>query len=193
MLGAGVKISYNKTTSEKGFNVAEEKTNFDYKTDSDQKSLIGGDSISWTASEYIEHSREASWYVGLTIGTLVLSGLMYLLTRELFATAIIIILGIIVASVAHRKPRKLDYQITSQGLNIGDKSYSYKEFRSFALVEEGPLSCLMFIPLKRFAAPLTMYLEKDDEQNIVSLIGEHIPMEQRSPDRIDTLSRRLRF
>jgi uncharacterized membrane protein YobD (UPF0266 family) len=172
-----------------------ESTNFDYKPDDNAKtsSAAGSDTISWTASEYIEHTRGSSWYAGLAVGTIVLSIIVYFLTKDRFATAIIVVLGIIVGSVAHRKPRQVEYQLTNRGVYVGEKFYAYKEFKSFSLTEEGPLRSLMLIPLRRFAAPVTMYLEREDEESVISLMGEHIPMEERSPDRIDSLSRRLRF
>jgi len=173
--------------------MAEEKPDFDYKPDSQAVPAKGAGSINWTASEYIEHYRGNSWYMLLIIGTVLLAGAIYLLTKDIFAGIVIVALGVIVASVAHRKPRQIDYKLNGRGLSIGDKTYSYNEFRSFAIVRDGPLSNLMLIPLKRFTAPISMFFEPEDEENIVGLLGEHLPMEQRAPDKIDTLSRKLRF
>jgi hypothetical protein len=170
-----------------------EEINFDYKSGSEPSGGEGVEHISWTASEYIEHKRGSGWYFILTIGTFGLAAIIYGLTRDLFAVVITVILGAIVASVAHRKPRQLTYELTRQGINVGEKHYSYREFKSFAIVQEGPLSSLVLIPLKRFAAALTIFFEKNDEANITAVLGEHLPMEQRSPDKVDTLSRRLRF
>lgn len=169
--------------------------NFDYKAGrhSPASPTDSPAVISWTASEYIEHYRGASWYVALVVGTLVLAALIYFLTKDLFAGVITMVLGIIVASVAHRKPRKIEYELTSEGLKAGDKYHYFSEFRSFALIYEGQLGSLMLIPLKKFAAPISIYIENDDEGSIVTLLGEHLPMEKRTADKVDTLSRRLRF
>jgi hypothetical protein len=104
-----------------------------------------------------------------------------------------LILGGIVGSVAHHQPQNVTYQLTSKGLAAGEKEYLYSQFRSFAVVHEGQLNSLVFIPLKRFAPPVSVFFLSEDEQPIVALVGEHLPMEQRSPDKIDTLTRRLRF
>lgn len=175
--------------------MSEGDKNFDYKAGRHTPASPSDspDVISWTASEYIEHYRGTSWYLALIAGTVVLALAIYLLTKDLFAVIITVVLGIIVASVAHRKPRKVTYELSSLGLKAGEKEHYFNEFRSFALIREGQLTSLMLIPLKKFAAPISMYIENDDEENITTLLGEHLPMEERSADKVDTLSRRLRF
>src|SRR5206468_173745 len=122
-----------------------------------------------------------------------LTGVIYLLTKDLFGAFITLILGAIVASVAHHQPQNITYQLTLRGLKAGEKEYSYSQFRSFAIVREGQLNSLMFIPLKRLMPPVSVFFLAEDEQPIVALVGEHLPMEQRQPDKIDTITRRLRF
>jgi hypothetical protein len=174
--------------------MAEEKPTFEYKSDSEEAvKPTANASISWSASEYIHHQRGAPWYIGLIGLTIGLAVVLYLLTKDLFGAIITLILGGIVGSVAHHQPQNVTYQLTSKGLAAGEKEYLYSQFRSFAVVHEGQLNSLVFIPLKRFAPPVSVFFLSEDEQPIVALVGEHLPMEQRSPDKIDTLTRRLRF
>jgi hypothetical protein len=174
--------------------MAEEKSTFDYKSDSEETVRpTANATISWNASEYIHHQRGASWYMGLIGLTVGLAVILYFLTRDLFGAIITLILGGIVASVAHRQPENITYQLTSGGLKAGQKEYPFNQFRSFAVVREGQLNSLVFIPLKRFVPPVSVYFAAEDEQPIVALVGEHLPMEQRQADRIDTITRRLRF
>ena len=170
-----------------------DKANFDYKSDADKEPSSSTKSISWTASEFIEHSRGKSWYLLLIIGTFILAGLVYVLTKDMFGAIVIVALGTIVASIAHRKPRQVEYHLSGRGIAIGGQDYLYKEFRSFAIVRDGALTSLVLVPLKKFAAPISIFFEPDDEQTIVSVLGNHLPLEQRSADRIDSLSRKLRF
>jgi hypothetical protein len=83
--------------------------------------------------------------------------------------------------------------LDSHGLKAGAKEYSFSQFRSFAVVHEGQLNSLVFVPLKKFVPPVSVFFLAEDEQPIVALVGEHLPMEQRQPDKIDTITRRLRF
>jgi len=149
--------------------------------------------VSWTASEYIDHSRGASWYLLLIIISIALAAGIYFLIHDVFAAIVILILGFIVAVAAQRKPDQVDYELDNTGLKAGNKEYPYSHFRSFAIMHEGQLSSLVFMPLKRFVPPLSIYFDEDEEDAITSIVGEHLPMEQRSPDRIDSLTRRLRF
>jgi hypothetical protein len=174
--------------------MAEEKPTFEYKTDSEEPMKpTAKASISWSASEYIHHQRGGSWYLGLITLTVILAALLYFLTKDIFGAIITLVLGAIVASVAHRQPENINYELNSRGLRAGEKEYTYSQFRSFAVVREGQLNSLMFIPLKKFMPPVSAFFQAEDEQPIVALVGEHLPMEQRSPDKIDTLTRRLRF
>ena len=173
--------------------MSEDKASFDYKSDSDAESSNSRESISWTASEFIEHNRGKTWYLLLVVSTFGLAVLVYFLTKDMFGALIIVVLGMIVASIAHRKPRQIGYGLSSRGIVIGDKNYSYKEFKSFAIVRDGALTSLVLVPLKKFAAPISVFFDPDDEKKIISILGDHLPLEQRSADHIDSLSRKLRF
>jgi hypothetical protein len=175
--------------------MAELKTDFDYKPDESGASAEedSGQTISWSASEYIEHQRGGSWYLLLIIGTAALSAILYLWTKDYFATGSIIIVGVVLGSVARWKPKQIDYELSSSGLQAGEKFYPLNQFKTFSIVHEGQLSSLVLNPLKRFMPPVSVFFDVNDEEKIMDVIGDHLPMEKGSTDRIDRLSRRLRF
>lgn len=174
--------------------MAEPEEQFDYKPDeTTENAPKAGASITWTASEYIDHARGASWYVGLLALSVLLAVVIYLIGHDLFATITILVLGVIVAVAAQRKPKQATYELNSQGIVIGEKSYPYAAFHSFSIMRENHLNSLVLTPLKRFMPPVSAYFDADDEEEITSIIGEHLPFEQKTPDRIDALTRRLRF
>jgi len=149
--------------------------------------------ISWTASEYIDHSRGANWYLALTGGTIILSALVYLITKDYFATGVILVLGIIIGVFSRQKPKQITYELSSSGLKAGEKTYPFSLFKSFALIHEGVVSSINLIPIKRFMPPLSIYFDPSDEQKIVSLLGNFLPLEEGGLDAIERLARRLRF
>ena len=149
--------------------------------------------VSWTASEYIDHSRGASWYLGLIVGTAILSAVIFFLTRDYFAVGVVAVLGVIVGVFATRKPRQVTYEISSSGLRVGEKSFPYSHFKSFAIIREGNLSSVNLLPLKKLMSPISAYFAPDDEERIVNALGEHLPYEERKMDHIDKLSSKLRF
>lgn len=152
-----------------------------------------GTSVSWTASEYIDHSRGADWYLGLVAGTVVLAAAVYFVTKDYFAGGVIAAVGIIVGVFSTHKPRQIQYELASTGLRVGDKSYPLSLFKSFALIREGALSSVNLVPIKRFMPPLSIYFDPSDEQKIVTILGEHLPLAEGGLDAVERLSRRLRL
>jgi len=150
-------------------------------------------SVSWQAAEFIEHPHPSSWYATLAIGTFLLSALVYLVTKDLFATGTIIVVGVIVGVFAGHKPEVIQYEVTESGISVNGKNYPYGAFKSFAVLHEGSLNSVNLFPLKRFMPPVSAYFEPKDEDKIVDALGNYLPYEERKMDVIDRLSRRLRL
>jgi len=150
--------------------------------------------FSWEASEFIEHPHGTGWYMMLVISTLLLSAIVYFVSsRDIAAAIIIVFLGIAVGLFAKRKPAVAKYEITSSGLKVNEKLYRYGDYKSFAMIDEGALSSVNLIPLKRFLPPVSAYFEDKDEKEITDALGDHLPYEPRKLDMVERLSRRLRL
>ena len=149
--------------------------------------------ITWTASEFMDHTKSASWYLGLFLVAIIAAAGFYALFRDLITTVVILIAAAALGFYASRKPRQLEYQLDSSGLSIADKHFLYSSFRSFSLVDEGPFGSIAFLPMKRFGLLITVYFAPQDEERIVNLIGKHLPLEPRSQDAIDKFMTRIRF
>lgn len=150
-------------------------------------------SVSWEAPEFIDHQRGSGWYLALFVITLALAAGVYLLAKDTFATVIIVLLGIIVGVFATQKPSQAKYEISSDGLNINGKSYSFGNYKSFAIINEGKLSSVNLFPIKRLMPPLSAYFEPKDEKKITGILGDYLPYEDRQLDAVERLARRLRL
>jgi hypothetical protein len=150
-------------------------------------------SIAWQAAEFIEHQHSSGWYAALIGGAAALAALVYLATKDIFATGTIVVVGVIVGVFAGHKPKQIQYEITESGLGVNGKNYPYNAFKSFTVLREGNLSSVNLIPLKRFMPPVSAYFEPKDEPKITEALGNHLPYENRKMDGIDRLSRRLRL
>ena len=148
--------------------------------------------LSWTASEFIEHKKNATWYASLFAITLVLAALAYFIA-DIVAGVMIMIAALLFGITANRKPRELTYIISNSGLTVGKKKFSYNSFKSFSIVQEGGVQSIWFMPSKRFDPGLSIYFAPQDGQKIVDLLGTLIPYEQKKLDPIDKLMHRLRF
>ena len=150
--------------------------------------------LSWEASEYIDHEKSGGWYVLLFIGAVVAAVGVYVLTRgDWFATGIVSIAAVLFGIVAARRPRTLKYEISSQGIGIGDKHYAFSEFKTFSLITDTALHSIQLLPLKRFMPPLSMYFPPTEEENVVQTLGNYLPYENRGHDAFDRLMGRIRF
>jgi hypothetical protein len=154
---------------------------------------VDADGISWTASEFVEHDKSFDWYLALAVVAVLVTALLYFLFRDIMTAATPLVAALALGFYGRRRPRQLHYQLDSQGLAIDQKYLPYNLFRSFAIMDEGPFVSLVFLPLKRFGFLTTIYLDPKDEEQIIDLVSQHLPLEPREHDPIDRLMKRIRF
>jgi hypothetical protein len=180
----------------------EEKTNWDYKSNGDSDIADSPDNkqetskeenVSWSAKEFIEHDRSSSWYVVLVFGAVVLAVVIYFITKDNFAVAATVAVGIIAAVYAGHKPKELDYELTNKSIRVGERTYSYGMFKSFSVAREGEHTSIVLEPVKRFIPPMTLYFPPDEEKRVTNSVGNHLPMQEHQPNITERLSHRFRF
>jgi hypothetical protein len=152
-----------------------------------------GEAIAWSASEFIAHDKTALWYLVLGGGGLVLMGLVYLFSRDIFATVVVAFVVALFWAGAVRQPREMHYALDTQGLAVNNRHYAYGNFRSFAIAEEGPLRSINFMPMKRFMPLMSVYYDPADEPRITEVLADHLPREAHKLDAVERLMRRIRF
>jgi len=172
----------------------EESASF-FTPDSAQPAPVeaSGEPIIWTASEFVAHQKSLGWYALLGLGTVVIAGVIFLLTKDTISTSVIIIAGIVLGVYGARQPRQIEYQVDARGVRVDQKYYEYDTFRSFSIVPEGAFSSIIFTPLKRFASFKTIYYAPEDEAKIVALLDSRLPLQEYSHDIVDQLMRHIRF
>jgi hypothetical protein len=149
--------------------------------------------VTWTASEFVAHQKDASWHLTLIAGVLILCGFTYIFTKDVISVITIFVVGILFAVLANKKPRELPYMIDTQGITIGDKFYPYALFKSFAINQEGAIAYINLMPLKRFMPERAIYYPPEDEAEILSILADYLPHDQRKEQGVDRLMKRLRF
>jgi hypothetical protein len=151
------------------------------------------DQLSWTASEFIAHEKSAGWYSLLALAALAVAALIYWLTRDKISTGVVIFAAIALGIFAAHKPKTQQYALSQDGLHVGQKLYGFQGFKSFSVGEEGAIASIVFMPLKRFMPPLTIYVAPDIEDQVVNFLADYLPFEQHKTDAVDNLLRRIRF
>ncbi len=149
--------------------------------------------VTWTASEFLAHPKNISWFIALGLVTAVLCIGVYTLTRDKITTGMLIIISLAFGALATRQPRVLKYMIDDQGISVGDKFYPYGLFKSFSIMEEGAVNSIYLMPLKRFMPALTMYYPPNEEQKVMNVLDKYLPREFRKHDPIDRLMSKIHF
>ena len=163
------------------------------KQDDIVEAIPSGPEVSWSASEFIAHSKTFGWYAILFLSAIGLAAVVYLLTRDVITAGVIVFAALLFGIMAARKPRELPYKVSSDGLHIGEKFYSYDTFKSFSVVQEEGIESIWFMPLKRFMPGLSIYFAPNDGQKIVDVLSNYLPFEAKELDLVDRFMHRIRF
>ncbi|GAC1387303.1 MAG: hypothetical protein NVS1B7_1820 [Candidatus Saccharimonadales bacterium] len=160
---------------------------------SDAPDLEYEDSYSWTASEFIAHNKTMAWFIVLAIVIATVSGVVFLITKDIVAAVTMGILGIAFGFYAARPPRILNYRINKFGINIGEKFFPYERFKFYSLIEDDKVWSIILSPMQRFMPIITIYFEDNAQEKIVNLLSDHLPYEEAKLDTIDIIMHKLRF
>lgn len=149
--------------------------------------------VSWSASEFIAHEKNITWYVILAIVTIVVSAVVYLLTKDKISTGMIILVGVIFGVYAARKPRLLNYKLDNFGLTVQSKLFNYDSFKSFSIAENSVIPNIILMPLKRFMPSLSIYLDPTSEEEVIKLLSEHLAQDIHRQDIVERFMLHIRF
>lgn len=149
--------------------------------------------VSWTASEFIAHNKGIGWYIGLAVFTVAIDILLFVWTHDILTMVVLPVFAVLFGIIAARKPRVMEYKLNAAGLSIGEKFYSFADFKSFSIQDDGAFSSITFLPVKRFMPPVSIFYEPKDEERVLQVLAQYLPMEHREHDVADRLARRIRF
>lgn len=151
------------------------------------------ETVSWTASEYVSHDKNAGWYTLVVVTSVVVAAVVFLLTKDYVSPVVVVVLGVAFAAFGARKPQVLEYAIDNTGVRIGQKHYPYELYRTFSVIEEDAVRSILLMPMQRFNLPISLYYDPADEVRIIEALGAHLPHEDRKPAAVDNFMRRIRF
>lgn len=159
----------------------------------DPAPTLPAESISWSASEFVQHEKPGSWYVYMSVAALILAAGIYFATKEIFSVVVIILIAAAFGVFGAVKPKVLEYAVGPSGIQVGNKHFNYEEFRSFAVLVEGALPGIQLLPHKRLALAITMYCEPKNADKIIEIIGLYLPFEHRDRDLMDKFASKIHF
>jgi hypothetical protein len=170
--------------------------NNDFFVDDQSTPLQGMPNIEelhWTASEFIHHQKPTTWYIGAVMVSLLFAVGLFVASGDVIGPIAIIVMGILFAVGASRRPRTVDYSIGPDGVIVGKRRYRFNDFQSFTVLNEDQIESFALLPVGRFSQVVSIYFSPDDGQKIFDLLSEHVPFEQRERDRVDKFLHKIRF
>jgi hypothetical protein len=150
--------------------------------------------VTWTAQEYVHIDKGIGWFVLFAVVVLALVAVDIFFLKSWSFMALVIVMAIAIIVYIRRPPRVLTYALSPvQGLYVGERLYTYNEFRTFGLIRDGEHYSIMLIPRKRFAAGVSVYFPEDAGERIVDILNQHLPISELKLDAVDILIRKLRL
>ncbi len=150
--------------------------------------------VNWVAQEYIHLEKGGLWYVLFVVVVLGLLALDIFLLRSYTFSALVVVMAVALVIYSRRPPRTLQYALSlKHGLYIGEKLYSFNDFKAFGLLQDGDHHSIMLIPIKRFAPGVSVYFPEEAGEKIVDILGNRLPMRPLKLDLVDLLVRQLRL
>ncbi len=149
-------------------------------------------SVSWQAEEYITHTHDIWWYVGLFIVAAILISIS--IWQGWWSFTLLIVLSIIAILVSNLKPpRKISYTLDSAGLTENKTLHKFEEFRAFGISKEKSHYFAVLLPKKKLNLSVKVYFPEGSGEAIVDLLGARLPMEEIKPDFLDKIVNFLRI
>lgn len=147
----------------------------------------------WSTADLAAPKRSSSWYLVFFVGLIVIAAAIYLLTKDIFATSAIVIVGGIFGVFGTRKPKAVSYAVDSQGILIGQKYYQFSQFRSFSVMHDNFGPGIALLPLARYMPMITVRFDGSRTEEIVNILAERLPMSEHEPDTLDKIAHTFRF
>jgi hypothetical protein len=147
----------------------------------------------WTSEDVFSINKTASWYIILAVVTIVFSGLVYLFTKDAMTAGVIFGCGILVAIYGAKKPKAIDYEIDSHGFKIGQRVYTFVNYRSFTIINEGSKFSVVLVPLRRFMPYTYLNFNADIQDKVLAPLRNNLPYESKRQDYLDKVFRRIGF
>lgn len=129
--------------------------------------------LEWEAPEYKEYVKSWGWYAGLIVIALLLAAYQTYV-GDYFGAATIIILGVLVAWFAGRKPEVISIALTGEGIQLGDLHIPYKNFRHFWIVDTPHHKTLNLEASTYLKQIVIVELADEDPIEVRKIVGKHV-------------------
>ncbi len=166
--------------------------------DQQQDNTIGRDSIEWESERFIHHKNSPLWYLGMLLGSVLVSLIPWLISgrKDYTSSAVIFIALIGLIFYTARKPKVKKYRLSSASIHIDGQNFSLMDFSYYWVEEFDNYSQITLVGRKRTAMPLGLYIKDEDKElltKILAILQKALPQTNPSNNPADWLARKLKL
>lgn len=147
----------------------------------------------WTAEEYEYFEKTPEWFWVIIIISAALSAVFFILDNFLLGI-LVFLSGVTLALYGIKKPRIIEFSITSQGIKIENKIFIYSDLDSFWVHYSPPFYKLLTLKSKKIFMPFLSIPLGDVDPNVVrEILIKFIKEKQQEEPFLDNIMKRMRF
>jgi len=147
--------------------------------------------FAWEVSQYPEHKRTTTWYLVMVI--LALALIIYsIITANFLFALIIILVTFIIFLRSNESAQKFLFQITEDGILLGNQFISYGALKGFYIIYDPPAVKKLFLELKGIYPDISIALGNENplpvRDKLLDYLDEDLQKEfQSADDQIETI------
>ena len=147
----------------------------------------------WKAYEYEHYGKSSQWFLSVVVISLAIFAAAIILDNFLFGI-LAVLSGITIALYGIKKPRVIDFALTSRGAQVGEKLFFYSDLDSFWLHYDPPYAKLISIKSKKNLMPYIQMPLGDANPNIArGILLEFLEEKTQKEPLSDVLMKLLKF
>jgi hypothetical protein len=133
--------------------------------------------FSWVTVDFKSKSFNDFSYILAAIGAMAMIG-WGVYDRNFVMVATFMAMVIVIILTLNDEPRKVNVIISENGIDLNEVHYSYNEFRSFKIANDGDVSMLTLKHRKSLSMVKTIYLEDEPINDLESFLGIYMEKEE---------------
>jgi len=149
--------------------------------------------LTWEAEEY-DHIPKNGWWFIILVSVVVALVSTALILQNYFFAAFIVLAGIFIGWFGLNRPKRVRFAVTSQGVEVSGRVYTFEELRSFCILYDPPLFKDLSLESKKMFMPhIHVRLGETSPASVREALSKFIPEKKHEEPFIRILSRLLKF
>lgn len=148
--------------------------------------------IRWQANEYEPKKHGQYWFLSVGVATTLLA-IFGILIRSYFFVSFIALAFMVTVMYAQRKPSRVSFAISEEGIKVGRRFYGFSELKSFWVFEEKDGKDLSLETNKTLFPFVRFPLGGVETEKVRRTIGKFIPEKEHQEVITDQIARNIGF